>query len=158
MAKLTAPYQRNALILIQPSIEQYRFVCTTRGCSRSSLPLFIRLSRLISIPGHILGPGRVGPGQGKARHRKWRPRPGPARLSGLKFLPKPGPSGVFFVGPSGFWAGPSQKRSKILPRPGPIQLSGHDFATQARPSGWKLRPRPEIFGPGFPCPGIVSGN
>jgi hypothetical protein len=120
-----------------------------------------------SIPGHILGPGRVGPGQvgpgqGKARHRKWRPRPGPARLSGLKLLPKPGPSGVFFIGPSGFRAGPSQKCPKILPRPGPSRLSGHDFATQARPSGRKMRPRPKIFGPGrarllgpgFPCPGL----
>jgi hypothetical protein len=105
---------------------------------------------------------RAGPGQGKARHRKWRPRPGPARLSGLTFLPKPGPRGVFFVGPSGFRAGPSQKRPKIVPRPGPSQLSGHVFATQARPSGRKMRPRPEIFGPGraglvgpgFPCPGI----
>jgi hypothetical protein len=46
--KIDCSYQRNALILIQPSIEQYRFVCTTRGCSRSSLPLFIWLSRLIS--------------------------------------------------------------------------------------------------------------
>jgi hypothetical protein len=68
--------------------------------------------------------GRAGSGQEKARHRKLRPRPGPAQLSGLKYLPRPGPSEVFFVGPSGFRAGPSQKLPKILPRPGPSQQSG----------------------------------
>jgi hypothetical protein len=118
------------------------------------------------IPGHPLGPGRVGPGQDKARNWKWLPRPGPARLSGLKNLPRPGPSVLFSVGPSGFRAGPSQKSPNLLPRPGPSKQSGRISVAQARPSGQKTRPRPEIFGPGraglvgpgFPCPGIAGGE
>jgi hypothetical protein len=62
---------------------------------------------LMIIPGHFLGPGRVGPGQRKARCKKSLPRPGPARLSGRNSLPRPGPWRLFFVGLSGRRAGPS---------------------------------------------------
>jgi hypothetical protein len=107
------------------------------------------------ILGHLLGPGRVRSSQEKARHRKRRPRPGPARLSGLKNLSRPGPSEVFLVGPSGFRVGPSQKLPKILPKPSPSQQLGRVSTVQARPSGQKMWPRPEIFGPGCPCSGLV---
>jgi hypothetical protein len=91
------------------------------------------------IPGHVIGPGWVGPGQQKARLQNLLPRPGPAWLSGLIFLSKPGPSGQNSVGPSGRRAGPSLILRFSLPKPGPLLLSGLKFL-----------PRPSLiacFGP-----------
>jgi hypothetical protein len=90
----------------------------------------------VTIPGHFSGRAGLGPGQGKARHRKWLPRPGPARLSGLKFLPKPGPSGVFSVGPlSGRRAfGPGLPKNLQICYPGPARVSSRAAFPLPRPA------------------------
>jgi hypothetical protein len=83
------------------------------------------------IPGHLLGPGWARPGRAgprKSLTREMVAQASLARLLGLKILSRPGPTGVFFVGPSGFRAGPSQKLPKILSRSGPSPQSGRDFA------------------------------
>jgi hypothetical protein len=115
------------------------------------------------IPGHVVGPGRVGPGQQKARLQNLLPRPGLARLSGLIFLPKPGPSGQNSVGPSGCRAGPSLISHFSLPKPGPLLLSGLKFLPRPGPIACFGPTGRAIFGPGragpvgpgFPCPGLV---
>lgn len=94
--------------------------------------------------------GQVGLGArpNKARGRKTRPRPGPARPSGLVFKPKPGPTMKKRAGPRASSRAPSLK----CKRASPSLAHGQDRVWVG--SGFFGPSRVRPAGPGISWPGI----
>jgi hypothetical protein len=103
------------------------------------------------IPGHVVGPGRVGLAKSPTPKSATQARPG-CRAS---FFCLSQARRAKIV--SGRRAGPSLISRFPLPKPGLLLLSGLKFLPRPGPIACFGPTGRAIFGPGFPCPAIPAG-